>query len=224
MTGTDDSHRKRNRCLLCIAAGIIVQTVIIVLFVVFVLRVKTPKVRLDSVAIDSNTLVINSSSSSPSFKVQFTTVVAVKNNNFGHYKFESSKATFSYEGTEVGEGTIDKEKAKAKKTKRIDVLVSLSSNKISSHSQLSSDLSSGNLTFTAYAKLDGKVHLLNIIKKKKSADMNCTVNLDTKAKTVHVLTCNVKSPSFNLVMDVQFGVKNTNFGHFKYGDGIVEFD
>ncbi|KAM1407388.1 hypothetical protein ACFX2F_001979 [Malus domestica] len=25
-------------------------------------------------------------------------------------------------------------------------------------------------------------------------------------------------------MDVQFGVKNTNFGHFKYGDGIVEFD
>ncbi|TQD81594.1 hypothetical protein C1H46_032832 [Malus baccata] len=34
----------------------------------------------------------------------------------------------------------------------------------------------------------------------------------------------VTSPSFNLVMDVQFGVKNTNFGHFKYGDGIVEFD
>ncbi|KAB2598705.1 hypothetical protein D8674_001625 [Pyrus ussuriensis x Pyrus communis] len=187
MTGTDDSHRKRNRCLLYIAAGIIVQTVIIVLFVVFVLRVKTPKVRLDSVAVD--TLVVNSSTSSPSFNVQINAVVAVKNNNFGHYKFESSNATFSYEGTEVGEGTIDKEKAKAKKTRRINVVVSLSSNKVSSHSRLSSDLTSGNLTFTAYAKLDGKVHLLNIIKKKKSADMNCTVNLDTKAKLVHVLTC-----------------------------------
>ncbi|KAB2596743.1 hypothetical protein D8674_032193 [Pyrus ussuriensis x Pyrus communis] len=186
-TGTEDSRRKRNRCLLCIAAGIIAQTIIIVLFVVFVLRVKTPKVRLDSVAVDS--LATNSSSSSPSFKVEINAVVAVKNNNFGHYKFESSKATFSYKGTDVGEGTIAKEKAKAKKTKRINVVVSLSSNKVSSHSELSSDLRSGNLTLTAYAKLDGKVHLLNVLKKKKSADMNCTINLDTKAKMVRVLTC-----------------------------------
>lgn len=186
-TTNDDSRRKRNRCLLCIFGGIIIQTIIIVLFVVFVLRVKTPKVRLDSVAVD--TLTANSSSSSPSFKVQLNALVTVKNNNFGHYKFESSKVTFSYEGTEVGQGTIAKDKAKAKKTKKINVVVSVTSNKVSSHAQLSSDLSSGNLTLTAHTKLDGKVHLLNIIKKKKSADLNCTIHLDTKAKVVHVLSC-----------------------------------
>lgn len=185
--GNEDSRRKRNRCFQYIAGGIILQTIIIVLFVVFVMRIKTPKVRLDSVAVDS--LTANSSPSSPSFKVQINALVAVKNKNFGHYKFEGSKVTFSYKGTEVGEGTIAKAKAKAKRTKKINVTVSLNSNKVSSHSQLSSDLSSGNLTLTAYAKLDGKVHLFKVIKKKKSANLNCTVHVDTKAKVVHVLTC-----------------------------------
>ncbi|TQD83247.1 hypothetical protein C1H46_031210 [Malus baccata] len=72
-TGAEDSYWKRNRYLLYTTAGIIAQTIIIVIFVVFVLRVKTPKVRLDSVAVDG--LATNSSSSSPSFKVEINVVV-----------------------------------------------------------------------------------------------------------------------------------------------------
>ncbi|XP_050386797.1 late embryogenesis abundant protein At1g64065-like [Argentina anserina] len=174
----EESRRKRTRCLACIAFGVIAQTIIIVLFVVIVMRVKTPKVRLESVGV--TTLTTRNSS----FKADLDALVTVKNKNFGHYKFDSAKATFSYKGTDIGEGTISKDKAKANKTKKINVTLSLNSNKITA-----SDISSGNVTLTAYAKLDGKVHLLNIIKKKKSSELNCTIHVDTKAKAVHVLSC-----------------------------------
>ncbi|KAF2315535.1 hypothetical protein GH714_040031 [Hevea brasiliensis] len=32
------------------------------------------------------------------------------------------------------------------------------------------------------------------------------------------------APSFNLTMNTQFGVKNTNFGHFKYEKSTVTFE
>lgn len=174
----EEARRKRTKCLACIAFGVIAQTIIIVLFVVIVMRVKTPKTRLDSVGVTSLT------ASNSSFKANLDALVTVKNKNFGNYKFDSTKATFSYKGSDIGEGTISEDKAKAKKTKKINVTVSLSTNKVSA-----SDISSGNVTLTAYAKLDGKVHLLNIIKKKKSSELNCTISVDTKAKAVNVLSC-----------------------------------
>ncbi|PON96947.1 Late embryogenesis abundant protein [Trema orientale] len=185
-TGGLDGRRRR-KCLAYIVAGVILQTLIIVLFVVFVMRIRTPKVRLASVSVE--TLNLNSSSKSPSFNLKVNAQVAVKNTNFGHYKFENSTATISYRGTEVGKTTLVKARARARSTKKFNVTVSFNSNKVSSNPHLGSDISSKNLTFSASAKLEGKVHLFKVFKKKKSAKLDCTFVVNTSTKTVNDLSC-----------------------------------
>ncbi|KAF3432914.1 hypothetical protein FNV43_RR24016 [Rhamnella rubrinervis] len=184
----DGSKRKRNICF-CIIAGTIAHIIFILLFVLLILRIRNPKVRLASVSVETASLN-SSSSASPSFNLKLVAQVTVKNNNFGQLRFHNSTATISYRGTEVGEATIVKARAKARSTKKLNVTVLVNSDKVSKNSHLGSDISSKNLTFTAYAKLEGKVHLFLIYKKKiKPAQMNCTFIINTATKGVSDLSC-----------------------------------
>lgn len=187
-SGLPRSNKKRN-WLILILAWIILHVVFVLLFVLLFLRVRTPKVRLGSVSVE--TINFNASSASPSFNLKLAAQVTIKNKNFGKFKFHNSTATVSYRGNEVGQAIIVKGNAKARSTKKINnVMVALNSNKASSNlSHLGSDLSSKNLTFTAYTKLEGKVHLFLIFKKKKSAQMNCTFIVNTATKGISDLSC-----------------------------------
>ncbi|PSS34286.1 Late embryogenesis abundant protein [Actinidia chinensis var. chinensis] len=179
---------KRNtKCLLYIVLGVILQTAIIVFFVLTFMRIRNPKVRFSSVAVKN--LNVNSSSSSPSFTMKLTAQVTVKNTNFGHFKFGNTTANVSYKGSPVGIFVIAKARARARSTKKLDVTMTLTSNKVPSDAHLGSDLKSGKLTLTSYATLKGKVHLFKVIKKKKSAQMNCTMDVDTKKQAIENLHC-----------------------------------
>ncbi|CAN6718652.1 unnamed protein product [Malus baccata var. baccata] len=54
---------------------------------------------------------------------------------------------------------------------------------------LGSEINSGYLNISSYAKISGRVHLMNIMKKRKTIDMNCTMVLVLKNKTVKDLVC-----------------------------------
>jgi len=181
-------RRKRNmRCLCYIVAGVILQTAIILVFVLTVMRIRNPKVRLGDVTIES--LSTNSSSSSPSFSMKLHAQVTVKNTNFGNFKFQNTTATITYRGSPVGEVAIEKARARARSTKKLNITVSLSSQKVSLKSQLGSDINSGKVTLSSQATLSGKIHLFKVIKKKKSAKMNCTMDVNTKTKAIENLQC-----------------------------------
>ncbi|KAF8020360.1 hypothetical protein BT93_G0917 [Corymbia citriodora subsp. variegata] len=181
-----DPRRKR-KIAAYVIAGVIAQTAIILLFVLLIMRFRNPKVRLSSATVEN--LKLNTSSASPYLSMQLNAQVAVKNTNFGHFKFDSTTATFSYRGATVGSANIMKAKAKARSTKRMNVTASVSSKKFSSVRQFRRDVNSGTLTLNGYAKLSGKVVLFKFFKKKKSAEMNCTMDVDTKAKVIKNLQC-----------------------------------
>ncbi|KAF3949980.1 hypothetical protein ACB098_12G048600 [Castanea mollissima] len=184
MTNTNkDSRSKRKKCLAYIIAGVIAQIIIIVLFVLLVMRIRNLKVRIDSVSVESHTYT------NSSFTVKLNAEISVKNTNFGEFKFDDSTATISYNGTKVGEFTIIKSRAKFRSTKRFNVTVTATSAKVSTKSLLASDLNSGKLPLTSYAKLSGKVHLLMIFKKKKSAELSCSMAVNTKSQAIENLTC-----------------------------------
>jgi len=191
MTTSDERSRKRCRCLAYIVAGVIAQTIIIVLFVLLIMRIRNPKVRFGFVEVQN--LSVNSSSSAPSFTLKLNAQVTVKNTNFGHFKFDNTTATIYYRGSDVGEGTIIKARARARSTKKFNVTVPVSSNKVSSSSskisQLASDIKSEVLHLSSHAKLSGKIHLFKIFKKKKSAELNCNFDVNTKTKAIANLTC-----------------------------------
>ncbi|CAK9187224.1 unnamed protein product [Ilex paraguariensis] len=87
--------------------------------------------------------------------------VTVKNTNFGHYKFESSMGTITSGGVTIGQFVIPEGRAKARSTKKVYINAEL----------LPSNTGNGVLELISQARLSGKVELMKVIKKKKSADM-----------------------------------------------------
>ncbi|KAJ7961232.1 Late embryogenesis abundant protein [Quillaja saponaria] len=163
---------------------------IIILIVVLVLSSRSLKARVVSVIVED--LSINSSSSSsPSFNMKLTALVSVKNINFGGFRFHNSTMTIFYRGFDVGEGIVMKGYAKGRSTGKFNVTVNLNSANVSTNSTNSvGDLSSGILTLNSQAKVKGELHnFILFFNKKKSADMNCIMNVNTTSKAIQNFKC-----------------------------------
>ena len=148
LSGTFQSEelrrKKRIKLAMYIAAFVVFQTIVITVFALTVMRVKTPKVRLSTITVYNLNTVTQASS--PSFDITFTTQVGVKNTNFGPYKYDSTNATFMYQGVTLGQVTIPNGKAGLRSTKKVTVNVYLNSNDLPSTTSLGSELGSGVLT------------------------------------------------------------------------------
>ncbi|KAK9292205.1 hypothetical protein L1049_020167 [Liquidambar formosana] len=170
-------RKKRIKCAAYIAAFAVFQTIIIVAFSLTVMRIKNPKFRVRSLTIETPTAGnVNSSSTSMRFHAE----VIVKNTNFGHYKFENSTITFSYLGNPVGKADVLKGRSKARSTKKMNVTVDVT---------YSVPKDSRILVLKSQSKLSGKVHLMKVIKKKKSTEMDCTVNVNLETYKVDDIKC-----------------------------------
>ena len=180
-------RKKRIKLAINIAAFAVFQTIVILVFALTVMRVKTPKVRLGTDVTFQN--FQTGTQASPTFDLSFTTQVGVKNTNFGPYKFDSTIATFMYQGVTVGQVTIPKGKAGLRSTKKVGVIVNVDSNALSSTAGLGSELGAGVLTLNSQAKLSGKVELMFVMKKKKSAEMNCTMTIEVSTKAIQSMSC-----------------------------------
>ena len=178
-------RKKRIKCFAYIGIFIVFQIAVMTVFGLTIMKVKTPKVRLGASTLSGFT----SSSSDPSFSTTFNTQIRVKNTNWGPYKFDQGVVTFMYNGAAVGTFTVPKGKAGMRGTKKVPAIVSLKTGALSTGSSLGSELSGGVLTLTSEAKLTGKVELMMIMKKKKSASMNCTIAINVSEQTVKSLEC-----------------------------------
>ena len=178
-------RKKRIKLAIYIAIFAVFQIIVITVFGLVVMRAKSPKLRLSKDFEFQNL----QTTSTPSFDMSFTTQVRVKNTNWGPYKFQNTTAVFTYDGAVVGQVDIPKGKAGMKSTKKMDVTVHLSSSQLANTAKLGSELNSGILTLTSTARMTGKVELMLIMKKNKSANMNCTITIDVAAKTLRSLQC-----------------------------------
>ncbi|KAE8662156.1 Detected protein of unknown function [Hibiscus syriacus] len=88
--------------------------------------------------------------------------------------------------------TIEKGRARIRSTKKVNVVVELRSSSLSSNATdrvSGSDISSGVLPLTSYSKLEGKIHSMKVIKRKKSARMNCTMEIDIHSRKLGNIIC-----------------------------------
>lgn len=182
----EEKRKKRMKWAAYIAAFAVFQVLVIVVFVLVIMKARTPKFRV-------GTLQINSleTTQAPSFNASFVAPIRVKNNNFGPFKYDSANVSFTYGGVQVGEATIPKSKANFMSTKKINLDVKLSADKLpsSANSTLSGELKSGVLTLKSEATLSGKVEVMIIFKKKKSTKMNCTMEIDVTQKLLKSVKC-----------------------------------
>ncbi|KAB1215403.1 hypothetical protein CJ030_MR4G025307 [Morella rubra] len=173
-------RKKRIKLAIYIVAFAVFQVIVITAFALTVMKVKTPKVRLGTVALS------NVNTDANSFDISFTTQVTIKNTNFGPYKYDATNVTFTYQGITVGQASIPKSKAGMRSTKKVSVTVNVNSNSLPTNPNLGS---AGVLTLSSQAKLSGKVELIFVMKKKKSAEMNCTMTINVSTKAVQDVNC-----------------------------------
>lgn len=178
-------RQKRKKWLLYGIAFVVFQTAIIVLFSLTVMKVKTPKFRVRSSSFNTADVQPSNSSFSLNMNAQF----GVKNTNFGPYKYDSTTVYFYYNGIQVGSAFIPKSKANFLSTKKINVAVDLTSANITGNANLAGDINSGILPLTSTSRLNGKVELMLIFKKKKAVNMNCTMNVNTTTRELQNVVC-----------------------------------
>ncbi|XP_065859920.1 late embryogenesis abundant protein At1g64065-like [Euphorbia lathyris] len=189
------TKKKRTKCIIFAVTFTLFQTLILLLFIFFVLRFNNPKFRITSTTSPSfETFEINSNLTSPSFNFTINTEFGVKNTNFGHFKYETSNVTFQYRGIIVGVVTVDKARVRVRSTRKFYATVVLKMDTTTllpeDVDRLNTDLRSGKLPFTSSSILNGKIQLMKLIKKKKSGFMDCRMDVDIESRTLQDVICN----------------------------------
>lgn len=180
-------HKKHMRCLLYVAVFAVFQVVVITVFALTVMKIKSPKFRLRTASITGFQV---GTASSPSFNLEMDAHFGVKNKNFGRFNYEDGIVMFLYRGVIIGQTNVEEARVRARSTRKVDVTsVDLTSNGLPANSQLGSDISSGIIPITTSSKLDGKIRLMKVIKKKKSAQMNCSMEIVLATKSVQNIVC-----------------------------------
>ncbi|GMJ02478.1 hypothetical protein like AT2G46150 [Hibiscus trionum] len=179
-------RKKRMKMLVYALAFAIFQTIVILVFSLTVMRIKNPKFRVQSITVEDLTAA---ATDPPSFNMKLNAQVAVKNTNFGHFKFQNTTISFDYGGVGVGDALVANGRSKARFTKKVNVTVELNSNNMLNNSSLKSEIESGFLALSCHSKLSGKVQLMKLIKKKKTAEMRCAIIVNLVTRTVQVIKC-----------------------------------
>ncbi|KAK8705497.1 hypothetical protein V6N13_049099 [Hibiscus sabdariffa] len=179
-------RKKRMKLLAYALAFAIFQIIVILVFSLTVMRIKNPKFRVRSITVEDLKVA---APNPPSFNIKLNAQVAIKNTNFGHFKFENTTISFDYGGVRVGDAFVAKGRSKARSTKKMNITVEMNSNNIPNNSSLQNEIESGFLTLTCHSKLSGKVQLMKLIKKKKSAEIECTMLINLETKAVQDIKC-----------------------------------
>ncbi|KAJ7944979.1 Late embryogenesis abundant protein [Quillaja saponaria] len=169
---------RRRRCIQCCGCVtalflILAVTFIVLLFTVF--HVKEPVLRMNRVDI------VNVTTNNITVIAQ----VSVKNSNAASFKFSNTTTTIYHNGTVVGEGKTPPGIAKARRTLRINVTVEIMPEKILATGGLSKEA----LNMSSYTRIDGKVKILNIVKKKVVVKMNCTMEYNITNQEIQTQYC-----------------------------------
>lgn len=188
MVAEEEARRKkRMKCFMYVAAFVVFQTGVILIFALTVMKVRTPKFRVRSASFD--TFNVTKSNTNPSFDISVIAELGVKNPNFGLYKYQSSTIEFYYRNIKVGEARIPRARAKARSTRKFNVTAVLSSANVPREDFDAQFANSTVISLRSQSRLRGKVELMKIMKKNKSTNMNCTMEINISSRQLRSLSC-----------------------------------
>lgn len=174
-------RRKRIRWTGIIIAFVLLKVVIVGALFLTVFRFKDPDIELNSISIKQ---VILSTTGLPSVNMTLNAEIAVKNKNWGEFKFNNSTVILSYGGMEMNRVEIPKGKVKRRHTRLVPVVLDGNIG----GGNLKDDLSKGFLDVIVYTEVAGKVNMM-MLKKKRDGEMNCTVTVSIAAQEIQHYYC-----------------------------------
>ncbi|GAB4857454.1 hypothetical protein Ancab_015363 [Ancistrocladus abbreviatus] len=152
---------RSSKCFVCLLATFVLLFLILLIFSLIVLQVRTPSLLLSSVSL--KTL---SYDYSPSINITMQVKIAIKNNNFGNLELDkSSRLSILYRNSTIGDNNNNnaefvKRRIGAKKEDELGI----------------------------WGRLNGKVNLLKKIRR-TAAEMHCSVTIDLRIQVTQKLLC-----------------------------------
>ncbi|XP_040988359.1 late embryogenesis abundant protein At1g64065-like [Juglans microcarpa x Juglans regia] len=177
---------RSSKCPVCVLAAIVILSIILLIFALTVLRIRSLDVKLTSVTFKNLRYGVQKS---PSFNATMVLEMTIKNMNFGQFEFENGLAYVKHRGVTVGKKNIGHGFVDARETMKLNLTVDVRSHNKPSDTDLSSDIGSGMLELSSYAKFRGTLRSVKIIEKIKSAELNCTMTLNLASGTSKDLRC-----------------------------------
>ncbi|KAF3447665.1 hypothetical protein FNV43_RR08367 [Rhamnella rubrinervis] len=105
-------------------------------------------------------------------------------------RFENTTASLVYEGVKIGGKRTSKSGVNARGTKVMNVGIDVRSSRLpEGPNNLGNDLNSGTLKLSGQAKFSGTLHLVKILRCKKTSELNCTFTLYLTSRTIKDLLC-----------------------------------
>ncbi|XP_059277742.1 uncharacterized protein LOC132031884 [Lycium ferocissimum] len=197
---TMELHKKKQRRRICIkCCGCCTATMLVLVVIMLVLgftlfHVHKPSIRMNSIKIDGLSYLMTSSSITPQPNVNLTVSadVSVKNRNSASFKFNEATTSLFYDDVVIGEALTPPGTAKARRTLQMNVTVEIMVEKMLGIPRLVNDLRSGELLVSTYTRINGRINILNIIKKNAEIKMNCIMMVDLRSQDVRGIDCKKK--------------------------------
>ncbi|KAE9606546.1 putative Late embryogenesis abundant protein, LEA-14 [Lupinus albus] len=183
-----ESQKRSSKCLVYILSGFVTLLAFWVVFSSIVLHVKDPSLQLRSARV-----IHISYNTSPSLSSNITMIATMKimNPNFGRFNYGNGSVSVVYGTASIGGWEISGAKMEARESKEFNVMVNMRCSKILlvSGNNITNEIHSGMLKLRSYAKLSGTIYLLKIVKKRKTIEMNCVMNLNLTSHSFHNIQC-----------------------------------
>lgn len=179
-------EKRSSKCFVFVLAAFVFCCAVLLVSAI-VLRVRSPEVKLRSVTLNQ---ISYNASPSASFNATVTYHLSIRNPNYGGFSYyENSAMRVLYAGVKVGDREINSDRVKQRETKEMSVTVNVRSGNWLELPVAGSDINSGTLNLTSYAKFSGMVQLLKIIHKSKTIEMVCIVNLNLTSHAIQGIQC-----------------------------------
>lgn len=182
-------HQKTSKLIVYILVAILSLIMIFLIFGSIFFKAKSPKAKLRSVTISN--LLVNGTANATSLSMTMVAQITVENKNFGRFVLENNKASFIYENVSLGDGDVFGGRVRPRKTGVFNVTVQAKANEYlaKNNTNFRNDIGLSLVKLSSYARLEGKVHVTNLIKRQKTAVLNCTMSLDLKTQAIRDLIC-----------------------------------
>ncbi|XP_002264899.3 uncharacterized protein LOC100253618 [Vitis vinifera] len=184
------SSGRRLTKAICITVGIVLLVVVVVMVILgfTVFKAKDPVITVGSVSLKDLDFSLTPLNINASLDVN----VSVRNPNRVGFRYNNASALLNYDGSLVGEAPIPAGRIGARKTTGMNIVISLMADRLLLNPQLYSDVLSGSLPLSTYARISGKVSVL-FVKIKVVSTSTCNMTVDVKNGTLKDTVCQYKT-------------------------------
>ncbi|XP_051143434.1 uncharacterized protein LOC127259866 [Andrographis paniculata] len=172
------------KCLLYLIVFLVFHAVIILVFALVITKVRTPKFHVRTVTFRNVTQQSNGS-----FTAVATAELSLRNANFGRYRYRSTTVAFFYKGMQVGAAEVAASSVGWQSTKKLEATAADWKLGVAAEDLPAGYLPAGALHVTSRAVLVGRVEVIFVMKKKRSAEMECGMDVVAALPEVRNVVC-----------------------------------